>query len=137
VRIGKILFMTLARESLSVGDVKLTAICPQEGATAARALLAEVSSFASTPKGLRDGGAERAEVARRREGCTRGSIWKGVRRPELEAKVIGESARRAAIDRWSAFLDFDSMFEMIADGGAERLERSCVSSLGGTPEDKQ
>jgi hypothetical protein len=49
---------------------------------------------------------------------------KGVRRPELAAKVIDEIARQLAADRWSVFVDLDSCFERIADGGVERLLRS-------------
>jgi hypothetical protein len=52
------------------------------------------------------------------------ALWKGVRRPELEAKVIDEIARQSAANRWSAFVDLDSCFERIADAGAERLLRS-------------
>ncbi len=52
------------------------------------------------------------------------ALWKGVRRPELETRVIDEIARQLIADRWRAFVDLDSCFERIADAGAERLMRS-------------
>lgn len=52
------------------------------------------------------------------------TLWKGVRREELERRVIDEVARRLGVDMWSVFVQLDSCFEQIADGGGERLRRS-------------
>lgn len=52
------------------------------------------------------------------------ALWKGVRRPELEQRVIAEVAATLRVDSWSLFVELDSCFERIADGGAERLRRS-------------
>jgi hypothetical protein len=52
------------------------------------------------------------------------ALWKGVRRPELEQRVIAEVAASLRVDPWSLFVELDSCFERIADGGAERLRRS-------------
>jgi hypothetical protein len=53
-------------------------------------------------------------------------LWKGVRKPELEERVISEIAVRLAKDRWSLFIELDSVFESIAAEGTDRLERSRV-----------
>lgn len=52
------------------------------------------------------------------------SLWKGVRRTELESKVIDEVVRRGKGDRWTLFVELDSAFERIADEGPSRLSRS-------------
>lgn len=52
------------------------------------------------------------------------TLWKGVRREELERRVIHEVANRLGVDPWSVFIDLDSCFERIADNGGERLRRS-------------
>jgi putative nucleotidyltransferase with HDIG domain len=52
------------------------------------------------------------------------ALWKGVRRPDLEERVIAAVAERANLDAWSLFVDLDSTFERIADEGPERLRRS-------------
>lgn len=52
------------------------------------------------------------------------TLWKGVRREELERRVIHEVAKRLGVDMWSVFVDLDSCFEQIADNGEERLRRS-------------
>jgi hypothetical protein len=54
------------------------------------------------------------------------TLWKGVRKPELEERVVGEAAQRAGKDRWLLFIDLDTAFERIAADGAARLERSRV-----------
>lgn len=51
-------------------------------------------------------------------------LWKGKREPDLELMVIDEVAWRLGRDRWDVFPDLDVVFENIAAGGAERLERS-------------
>jgi hypothetical protein len=51
-------------------------------------------------------------------------LWKGVRKPELEERVIDEVASAVGKSRWDLFVDLDSCFEQIAAGGTARLERS-------------
>jgi len=51
-------------------------------------------------------------------------LWKGVRRPVLEGRVIVEIAERSERDRWAAFVELDTCFEEIADDGPGRLLRS-------------
>jgi len=51
-------------------------------------------------------------------------LWKGVRVPALEMKVIDAAAARLNADRWSIFVGLDSAFEMIANEGPARLARS-------------
>lgn len=54
-------------------------------------------------------------------------LWKGVRDPELECRVICGSASGPLPDwYWAKFIACDSLFEEIAAGGHERLERSRV-----------
>ena len=53
-------------------------------------------------------------------------LWKGVRVPELEERVIDEVARMLGSDRWALFTDLDSLFERIAAAGHDRLARSRV-----------
>ncbi len=52
------------------------------------------------------------------------ALWKGVRRADLELRVVTELAWRRGVDPWSVFVELDSCFERIADGGQERLARS-------------
>jgi hypothetical protein len=51
-------------------------------------------------------------------------LWKGKRVEELELRVIDEVASRLKLDRWDVFSRLDSVFEDIAAGGPERLQRS-------------
>ncbi len=51
-------------------------------------------------------------------------LWKGVRQQELETIVVDAIAMASKRDRWDVFVQLDSCFEKIADGGAERLQRS-------------
>jgi HD domain len=52
------------------------------------------------------------------------NLWKGKRHPELENRVITETAGRLQQDYWDLFVDLDSAFEQIAAGGDDRLSRS-------------
>ncbi len=52
------------------------------------------------------------------------TLWKGIRKQELELKVIDELAGRLKKQRWDIFMELDDLFEKIAAGGHERLERS-------------
>jgi hypothetical protein len=52
------------------------------------------------------------------------ALWKGVRRPELEQKVVAAVALRLGLEPWSIFVPLDTCFEKIADGGMDRLARS-------------
>lgn len=54
------------------------------------------------------------------------ALWKGVRRPDLEEKVVELVAGRLGKSGWDVFVEMDSRFEEIADGGRERLGRSGV-----------
>jgi putative nucleotidyltransferase with HDIG domain len=56
------------------------------------------------------------------------ALWKGVRRESLEKRVVAEVAGRLGIDPWSIFVDLDSCFEEIAEGGPERPRRSVTRS---------
>lgn len=51
-------------------------------------------------------------------------LWKGVRKPDLEERVIDALASAIGKTRWDLFVDLDSCFERIAAGGTARLERS-------------
>ena len=51
-------------------------------------------------------------------------LWKGVRAPELEERVLREATVRSGRAFWDLFVPFDSCFEKIAEGGHARLERS-------------
>lgn len=51
-------------------------------------------------------------------------LWKGVRKSELEGRVIDGIAARSGVDRWELFVELDSLFERIAAGGDDRLARS-------------
>jgi hypothetical protein len=51
-------------------------------------------------------------------------LWKGKREEALELCVIDEVASRLRVDRWTVFAQLDSVFEEVAAGGMDRLERS-------------
>ena len=51
-------------------------------------------------------------------------LWKGVRVPQLEDRVISEASARANRERWDLFVALDSAFEAIAADGDDRLARS-------------
>lgn len=51
-------------------------------------------------------------------------LWKGVRRTDLEERVIDAVSARAGKARWDLFVPLDTLFEEIAAGGPERLRRS-------------
>ena len=51
-------------------------------------------------------------------------LWKGKRVPDLELRVIDRIAILRGKDRWDIFEELDSLFENIASGGDERLQRS-------------
>lgn len=51
-------------------------------------------------------------------------LWKGKRVEALEAKVIDGLAERSDLDRWDLYIEFDTTFEAIANGGDDRLRRS-------------
>jgi hypothetical protein len=51
-------------------------------------------------------------------------LWKGRREAQLEERIISCSAARLAGDVWDLFVPLDTLFEAIAAGGHERLERS-------------
>ncbi|MGH8080288.1 MAG: HD domain-containing protein [Lysobacter sp.] len=53
-------------------------------------------------------------------------LWKGVRRADLEQRVIDEVAAMTGGDRWNVFIALDSGFERVAEDGSERLARSVV-----------
>ena len=53
-------------------------------------------------------------------------LWKGVRKLELEERVIDRVAASLKTDRWDAFVELDNLFETIAADGTARLERSRV-----------
>jgi hypothetical protein len=54
-------------------------------------------------------------------------LWKGVRGPALEERVIERAAAVAKRDRWDVFIPLDAAFEEIASCGDERLARSLES----------
>jgi hypothetical protein len=51
-------------------------------------------------------------------------LWKGRREPELELHIVDEVAARLHVGRWDVFTQLDAVFEEIAAGGADRLQRS-------------
>ncbi len=51
-------------------------------------------------------------------------LWKGVRKPNLEERVIDLVAASVGKSRLDVFVDLDTCFEVIAADGADRLERS-------------
>jgi hypothetical protein len=53
-------------------------------------------------------------------------LWKGVRRSELEERIIELVAANLRKDRWEIFVELDNLFEEIARDGATRLEGSRV-----------
>lgn len=54
-------------------------------------------------------------------------LWKGKREEDLELLVIDLVAERLGTDRWEVFPILDSVFEGIAAGGADRLQRSNIA----------
>ncbi|NUP06276.1 MAG: HD domain-containing protein [Polyangiaceae bacterium] len=51
-------------------------------------------------------------------------LWKGVRNPGLEERVIDCAANLLGRTRWDLFVQLDSLFEQIASAGSDRLSRS-------------
>lgn len=51
-------------------------------------------------------------------------LWKGKREEALELCIIDEVASKLHVSRWDVFTQLDSVFEEIAAGGTDRLERS-------------
>ena len=51
-------------------------------------------------------------------------LWKGKREEPLELTVVDRVAAMLGLGRWDVFTRLDGLFEEIAAGGAERLERS-------------
>lgn len=54
-------------------------------------------------------------------------LWKGKREAPLELLVIDHAAALLQADRWDVFAQLDSVFEDIAAGASDRLERSRLS----------
>jgi hypothetical protein len=52
------------------------------------------------------------------------TLWKGIRKQELELRVIDAIAAQRKKDRWDLFIELDALFEKIACGGDDRLRRS-------------
>ncbi|AKT39614.1 phosphohydrolase [Chondromyces crocatus] len=50
-------------------------------------------------------------------------LWKGVRKVDLEERVIDAVAEKVGTSRWEVFVTLDSLFEEIAAEGDARLER--------------
>src|SRR5262245_8876034 len=50
-------------------------------------------------------------------------LWKGKREEALELCIVDEVASKLSVGRWDVFAQLDSVFEEIAAGGTERLER--------------
>jgi putative nucleotidyltransferase with HDIG domain len=55
-------------------------------------------------------------------------LWKGKREEPLELAVIDQAAAKLGVSRWDIFERLDSVFEKIASGATERLERSRTPS---------
>jgi hypothetical protein len=53
-------------------------------------------------------------------------LWKGKREEQLELLVIDAAAHKLGCERWDIYAELDSVFELIAGGATERLERSRV-----------
>jgi HD superfamily phosphodiesterase len=53
-------------------------------------------------------------------------LWKGRRDLRLEERVVSRVAHRLEVDTWDLFIPMDTLFESIASGGDDRLERSRV-----------
>jgi hypothetical protein len=51
-------------------------------------------------------------------------LWKGVRVADLEERVIDAAAHALGKTRWDVFVGLDDLFERVAAGGGQRLERS-------------
>lgn len=54
-------------------------------------------------------------------------LWKGKRVEELELEVIDACSALTGNDRWDLFTELDHHFELIAEGGDDRLQRSVGS----------
>jgi predicted hydrolase (HD superfamily) len=52
------------------------------------------------------------------------TLWKGIRKQELELTVIDAIAARLHQGRWDLFIELDALFEEIASSGDDRLRRS-------------
>ncbi len=53
-------------------------------------------------------------------------LWKGVRKADLEQRVVDTIAKILQRDRWDLLVELDTLFEDIAAGGSARLERSRI-----------
>ncbi len=53
-------------------------------------------------------------------------LWKGKREEAFELLVIDDVAARSDVTRWDVFAELDMLFEGIAAGAADRLERSMI-----------
>jgi len=51
-------------------------------------------------------------------------LWKGARHAELERRVVDRVAATRAMGFWDVFVDLDTLFEEVAAGGADKLQRS-------------
>ncbi|MCH8618304.1 hypothetical protein [Undibacterium sp. TS12] len=51
-------------------------------------------------------------------------LWKGKREEQLEMLVIHAIAQKLQVDQWDLFTGLDDLFERIAAGGSDRLQRS-------------
>ncbi|MFZ6676728.1 HD domain-containing protein [Undibacterium sp. Tian12W] len=56
--------------------------------------------------------------------ATADKLWKGKREAELEMKLIQAIALQKQVEHWDIFTTLDDVFETIAAGGSDRLERS-------------
>ena len=54
-------------------------------------------------------------------------LWKGNRVEVLELAVVDRIAGLLKLERWDIFVDLDLVFEEIAAGGYDRLQRSIIS----------
>jgi predicted hydrolase (HD superfamily) len=52
------------------------------------------------------------------------TLWKGIRKQDLELRVIDAIAAQRKKDRWDLFIELDALFEKIASGSDDRLMRS-------------
>ena len=51
-------------------------------------------------------------------------LWKGKREEVLELTIIDQIAKKLGLERWDVFTQLDTVFESIAEGGWERIQRS-------------
>jgi len=63
-------------------------------------------------------------LARGAAGGPVGQALEGVRNADLERRVIEGIAERRQLGFWEVFVEADTLFEAIADGGVRRLQRS-------------